>query len=413
MPSRPSETSAHVNDLGEDVEVRARFVLEQHWDRSRGWSVPNADTYPHLWLWDSCFHSMVWAHLSDERAVLELSSVLEGQMTDGLVPHMRYGAAGPDTFLGPLATTSSLAQPPMYGHAIRVLHERGVDLSDTVVARARRGLLWLLDHRRRPDTGLLFVVHPWEVGNDHSPRWDDWPATGGGPLTYDRRARTAWNKELMSDVTFAADGAAVWSKRFVVCSAAFNAYVAYNLAELATVTGDTDLRVAADEVAAAMDRHLWSDTEHLWVDLAVVGGGPSLAVPISDGAMGALVTPDPARAAAALDQLDDPARFAAPYGPANLVRTSPLYHPGGYWRGAAWPSLSYLLWCAQRREARLPQAADLAQRSRRAALRSGWAEYWNPETGEGLGASPQSWTGLVLAMKEPSSADSTAAAMSA
>jgi hypothetical protein len=32
------------------------------------------------------------------------------------------------------------------------------------------------------------------------------------------------------------------------------------------------------------------------------------------------------------------------------------------------------------------------------AVASGWAEYWNPETGGGLGARPQSWTGLVLRM---------------
>jgi hypothetical protein len=402
-----------VGDLRVEVEGRARAVLDAHWDGTRGWSVPNAHTYPHLWLWDSCFHSIVWAHLSDDRATAELSAALDGQLSDGLVPHMRYGAHGPDTFLGPLAASSSLAQPPMYGHAIRVLHERGVDVPDTVLTRARRGLRWLLEHRRRPDTGLLYVVHPWEVGNDHSPRWDDWGAPGGGPGTYDREARTAWNKELMGDVTFAADGAAVWCKRFVVCSAAFNAYVAFNLAELASVTGDDDLRLAAAEVAAAMDRHLWSEEEHLWADLAVVGGGPSVAVPISDGAMGALVTADPRRAVAALTQLDDPARFGAPYGPSNLVRTDALYVPDGYWRGAAWPSLSYLFWCAQRRWARGTQAADLALTSRRAALRSGWAEYWNPETAEGLGATPQSWTGLVIAMEEPSSADNTAEAMHA
>ena len=34
-----------------------------------GFCVPNATTYPWQWLWDSCFHAVVWAHLGDERAV--------------------------------------------------------------------------------------------------------------------------------------------------------------------------------------------------------------------------------------------------------------------------------------------------------------------------------------------------------
>jgi len=32
------------------------------------------------------------------------------------------------------------------------------------------------------------------------------------------------------------------------------------------------------------------------------------------------------------------------------------------------------------------------------AWASGMAEYWNPDTGAGLGAIPQSWTGLALVL---------------
>ena len=69
-------------------------LLEAHWDPERGYCVPNPRTYPHLWLWDSCFHAVVWAHLGDTRAVQELAAVLEGQLPGGLVPHMRYADAG-------------------------------------------------------------------------------------------------------------------------------------------------------------------------------------------------------------------------------------------------------------------------------------------------------------------------------
>jgi hypothetical protein len=335
--------------------------------------------------------------LRDQRAVTELEATLAGQLPGGLVPHMRYGGEPPDTFLGPLDATSSLAQPPMFGHTIRVLQECGLRVPDRTLMQARRGLEWLWQNRRTED-GLLFVVHPWEAGNDHSPRWDDWGAPGRTPADYDRAARTAWNKQLMRDVAFAADGAAVWSSRFVACPAGFNAYTALNLAELGDALDDRELRGWARELAAAMDARLWAPDERLWMDAPVVGGGPSARTPISDGVMPALVTADPDKARAALDQLGDPHRFGAPFGPANVARSHPAYDPAMYWRGAAWPNVNYLLWLALRRWDRTEHAEGVARMTLAGARTSGWAEYWNPETGGGLGARPQSWTGLVLPM---------------
>ena len=382
------------------VRARARTVLEQHWDDERGYCVPNATVYPHLWLWDSCFHAIIWAHLGDDRATRELSAVLAGQLPDGLVPHMRYGGDGPDTWLGPLATTSSLAQPPMFGHAIKVLRSRRITVSGETIDRARHGLDWLWS-QRRAENDLLYIVHPWEAGNDHSPRWDGWGAPGRTPADYDRAARTAWNKARMSDVIFHDDGAAAWSSTFVASPAGFNAYVAFNLAELADTLGDDELAARSRRIAAAMDDHLWHEDEGLWCDLALVGGDrPLVTTPISDGVMGALVTADRARAERALAQLDRPERFDAPYGPTNVARQDPAYDPRMYWRGAAWPNLNYLLWLARRRWQQSDGADRLASRTRNAATRSGWAEYWDPEDATGLGAIPQSWTGLVIAMTD-------------
>jgi hypothetical protein len=383
--------------MTDDLRRAARELLERHWDDARGYCVPNPNVYPHLWLWDSCFHAICWAHLDDPRSLREFDAVLAGQLAGGLVPHMRYGGRPPDTWLGPLAETSSLAQPPMFGHAAKVLAGRGLRPSDDALHRARRGLDWLWDHRRT-ERDLVYVVHPWEAGNDHSPRWDDWGAPGRTARDYDRAARTAWNKQRMRDVRFDPDGAANSSVSFMACPAGFNAYVAFNLAELADLLSDATLADRAALIGAAMDTHLWDPAEQLWKDLALVGGGASTTAPISDGLMGALVTRSRHHALAALDQLTDPGRFEALWGPTNVARTHPAYDPGMYWRGAAWPHLNYLLWLAVRRWDLLDVADALADRTRAAAVTSGWAEYWNPETGQGLGAIPQSWTALVVAM---------------
>ncbi len=390
-------TTTESHDL--DLPVHVRALMDAHWDSGRGYCLPNPQTYPHLWLWDSCFHAIIWAHLGDNRALTELAATLDAQLADGMVPHMRYGAEGPDTWLGPLPNASSLTQPPMYGHAIKVLSDHGIEPSSEVLARARHGVDWLWEHRRTED-GLIYIVHPWEAGNDHSPRWDDWGAPGRTRFDYDRAARTAWNKQRMFDITFADDGAAHWSATFVACAASFNAYVAFNMAELAHVLEDAEMARRSRQLSEAMDRHLWDPDENLWSDRGVVGGGPSTRTPISDGLLGALVTSDRSKAKAALDQLHDPARFGAPYGPANVAREHPAYDPGMYWRGPAWPPLSYLFWIALRRWGKYDSAQAVAAQATAAALSNGWAEYWNPDSGQGLGAIPQTWTGLVAAMVE-------------
>lgn len=376
-----------------------RRLMEDHWRPDHGYSVPNPGTYPHLWLWDSCFHAIIWAALGDERAAQEFDAVLAGQLDNGMVPHMRYGGAGPDTWLGPLAKTSSLTQPPMFGHAARVLSDAGIPPSDGALAKAKAGLDWLWRERRTPD-GLIYVIHPWEAGNDHAPRWDDWGAPGRTKEGYSRPARTAWNKERMKEIFFDDDGSAKWSASFVACPAAFNAYTAFNLRELAAVTGDAELDARATELAAAMDEHLWDNQEQLWSDQAVVGGGPSVRIPISDGVMGALVTADESKAKAALAQLADPARFGAEFGPANVSREHPAYDPDMYWRGPAWPPLNYLFQQACRRLGMEHEVTALADFTAKGAVTSGWAEYWNPENGRGLGAVPQTWAGLVIAMQQ-------------
>jgi glycogen debranching enzyme len=99
-----------------------------------------------------------------------------------------------------------------------------------------------------------------------------------------------------------------------------------------------------------------------------------------------------------LDQLRDVERFAAPYGPRFVARRHPTYNASQYWRGPAWPQLNYLAVTAARRCGDDELATDLAESTKRSCVRAGFAEYWNPETGRGLGARPQTWAALAAAL---------------
>ena len=106
----------------------ARRLLGAAWreDTTGGYCVPNAAVYPWQWLWDSCFHAIVWGHLADERAVVVLRSALSVQADDGFVPHLRYGDGPfPHEALWGRPAASTITQPPMYGHAIAELVRLG------------------------------------------------------------------------------------------------------------------------------------------------------------------------------------------------------------------------------------------------------------------------------------------------
>ena len=115
-----------------------------------------------------------------------------------------------------------------------------------------------------------------------------------------------------------------------------------------------------------------------------------------------LVSADEDHARRALATLSDPRVFGGtPYGPTNVAQDHPSYDPSAYWRGAAWPNMSYLLWLAARRwKQRRASPTEIARNTIAGAEASGWAEYWNPHTGEGLGAAPQSWTALAATMEQ-------------
>ena len=100
-------------------------------------------------------------------------------------------------------------------------------------------------------------------------------------------------------------------------------------------------------------------------------------------------------------QIVSVAGFGGSCGPAHGHRDEPEYRPDLYWRGGAWPQLSYLIWLAARRHGHDAVAAEVRDATLRGAWRSGLAEYWHPDTGAGLGAVPQSWTGLVTVMAGP------------
>jgi glycogen debranching enzyme len=196
------------------------------------------------------------------------------------------------------------------------------------------------------------------------------------------------------------DGHGIDSEAFAVGSIGFTSLVAWNARELATAfeQPDDELDALAAELSGAVARRWRGDR---WVD------DPGRHAP-TEPSGGELDQPEAARTVDSLtallvdprpegfDQLVDPEAFGSPFGPRGVHRAEPTYDPDVYWRGSAWPQLTYLLMVAAERAGRRGTARVVARWLVDGAVRSGLAEHWNPETGAGLGATPQTWAGLVL-----------------
>jgi hypothetical protein len=386
-------------DVAAELEAGARTVLCAHWREAQpggagGYTVPNASVYPFQWLWDSCFHALVWARLGeDDRAVTELAHLFRTQSPSGFVPHVDYEHAPVHhaEFWG-REGHSSITQPPMFGHAVAELHRRGIDVA-ALLEPARRGLWFLLTERPRVD-GLVAMLHPWESGGDDCPRWDDWcPGRWDPQRWYDVKG------ELVRSLRFSDDASPVRNPGFEVGAASFNALVAFNALELAAVTDDGELAAAARGLVDALDAR-WDPSVGTWVDAGPSERG-SGRVRTLDGLLPTLVSRRREAVDSAFAQIADDRAFGGACGPSQVHREEPAFAARTYWRGPAWPQLSYLTWVAARRQER-PDVSDVVARTLRSgALRSGWAEYWDADDGTGLGAAPQSWATVALLVTDP------------
>lgn len=382
-----------MGDIGGGDEVAtstfaasARAVLEGAWSAEHGCCRPNPGTYPHRWLWDSCFHAVAWASVGDERAITELRTTLAARFDSGFVPHMAYH--GETIRRGPREDASSLTQPPVFCLAAGMVRRTGQAIPDDVVEGCRAGIQALID-LRTDNLGTIVIMHPWEAGWDDSPRWDGWAGTSD----WDRPHWTDVDLRLVEALHFDDEGAARNSDEFVVASAGFNAIVSHAMINLAGLTFEPIWASTARDLADATDRVCWDEGLGYWVDHVHVGpdeAAASARVPTLDGLLPALVTTDRVKGERAVAHLEQ--RFVGEYGVAYVAMDDPHFRPDQYWRGTAWTPLDHYAYLIAERWDRPDLCERIAAAAVRGAEASGFAEHRNPLTGEGHGATPQTWT---------------------
>src|SRR5215203_1627904 len=139
------------------MEEAAHAILARN-DRG-GYTVPTDRLYPFQWNWDSAFVAIGFATYDVDRAYRELERLAEGQWDDGMIPHIVFHAPNDSYFPGPdvwgtnhRIATSGITQPPVFGMALRQVHEAAV--------RAGRADA---EQRTRPLYGAALRYHRWSL----------------------------------------------------------------------------------------------------------------------------------------------------------------------------------------------------------------------------------------------------------
>ena len=415
------------------------------------WTKPAPSLYPHQWSWDSAFIALGLAHMDNQRAARELETLFAGQWENGKLPHIIFNPKAPPKSYFPDAErwnsatlssdapsaphTSGLCQPPI--HAIAVLRiwetakgkdERRVKLARSFLHNSYPRLLawhlYLTTARDPEGSGLVTIYHPWESGTDNSPRWDaaleaveigDLPPYTRRDLdhvtdpsqrpTDEEYDRYLWLLELLKRARY--EEAKIYEMHpFLIKDVLFSAIlVAANEALLqiaAAVGAPEDDRVLIEHWMGrgrkSLEEH-WDSNFKLCLDYDLRAGKPARVrtiagfAPLIAGGLNAERLKD------LLETLDSSAfagnpRLRRPLPPSTSPE-EPGFHPRSYWRGPVWPVANWLLWWSLLRAGEHERAKEMRYATLDGLADGGFAEYYEPFTGEALGASDQSWTAAV------------------
>lgn len=394
-----------------------------------GYSIPTAGLYPMQFNWDSAFAALGYRKLDPDRAWQEIETLLAAQHDDGMIPHIVFRGdcrgyfPGADVWqAGGAPPTSGITQPPVAAMAARRIFDlhgapQPAERLDSMIRRLATWHEWFSRSRRDPGTGAALVTHPWESGRDNSPDWDAAmarvkPEPG---LTYQRadldhvdagqRPHRADYDRYLTLVRFGVrlkwqqDNLAAQSP-FRMLDPLITAVLARadsDLARLAADRGMTTEAEAAERRAAAWQsglRALWSDGAK-----AVVARNPDSGEFSSSPTAASLLAPLAgirderilAGTLALFDRMASQTRFGAP----SADPSCPEFDPCRYWKGPVWAVINRLIGWGLEDMGETARAAKLRRDTADLAAQSGFWEYYDPLTGEGLGGSDFTWTAAV------------------
>ncbi len=329
--------------------------------RDRFACLPGKGHYDAAWLWDSAFHALGLAMLDPQLARDSVLILTENQDSQGKLPSFcaeewnRPGEA---------------AQPPVVAWCAWQVYQADPrrQFLEAIYEPLVRWNRWWFSNRDDDADGLAEYYDAIESGWDNSPRWDDrslkLEATDlNSFLVVQMKALARMARELGSK-----RDAREWERKS---------------AEL------------AEKIVAVM----YCPQDGIFYDVVYDTHGfhkvltPACFLPLWAG-----VPIERSKADRMIeDYLLNPEHFNGPVPLPVVAASERTYAPSDYWRGPVWIHLAYFCLQTLRRYGYEQQAEEMATKLLDAAARNRFIyEYYDSQTGEGLGCAEFGWSAVFL-----------------
>lgn len=410
-----------------DIDEQARQTLLDN-DRG-GYTIPTSGLYPFQWNWDSCFCALGWATFDEKRAWAEFESLYLHQWLDGMVPHIIFHEHVPTYFPGPEIwqvplniPTSGITQPPVAASKVRELYETVKD-KEYAEKKIRQLLpkLYSFNHwfhlQRDPNNeGLVSIYHPWESGRDNSADWDaalnrvpvedlvPYQRRDTNHVDADQRPTTLEYDRYMAIVQFLRgnlyDHHTLHERvPFRIADVGINAILLRAnldllwLMEKFDYEDDQAVRETRGWISLqeeAFDK-LWDEEDQAYYSYDYITGEPIRAIgsatflPLYAG----VVAPKRAEILVRrIEEWTDEVNYLMP----SLNPVDSRFEAKRYWRGPVWAVVNSLIFKGLEETGHGHLADRVALDTASLIKKSGFWEYFDPVTGDGLGGDCFSWT---------------------
>jgi hypothetical protein len=422
----------------------AKKVLESN-DRG-SFTVPAGDLYPHQWLWDSCFIAIGLRHVDVERAMAELTTLLRGQWSNGMLPNIIFSEGNEHhrvrelwrSYLSPYSpdnvATSGITQPPLLAEAVVRVGEKLHKIERRTWYQSMYPHLlkyheWLYRDRDPHQEGLILLLHPYESGLDNSPPWISelrkhsmpWWVSGIERLRLGKvvnlvrtDTRHVQPGQRMSNIEAMGYWAAILRLRrkaynseallsrslFAVEDLAFNC-ILIRANELLQEIAHTIKEEVPTWLVARMKKTsealpgLWDEAYGQYYSRCFVSNKlieeASIAtlLPFYAG----IVPEDKGKRL--LELMSRKEYYKAHWPIPSVPVSDPAFDEYKSWQGPTWINMNWLIIDGLKRNGHFKEALDLKKRTIELVKKSGFSEYFSPNTGEPAGAKNFSWSAAL------------------
>ena len=420
---------------------QAKEVLNQN--NRGGYTVPSPRLYPFQWNWDSGFIALGLSYVNKERAFDEIRSMIKGQWSNGMLPHINFHHEDPSYFPGPELwgskecslspkhlSTSGITQPPVYGFIMSMLAKRFweknkhfdlllKDIYPKIVASHR----YLYQHRDPYHEGLVYIHHNWE-SSDNSPLWDEALANidlkeardisalrrdlknvdAAQRPTNDNYNRYIYLVDLFRKYGYH-DEKIVQESPFVIQDILFNAMLVRSnegLIHLASLLGEdgSEIETWNKKTVTALNNKCWNKESQFYFDYDLKQS-KQIPIKVSNGFMPLFAgVCSPLQA----DQLKK--HLISSFGSGEFILCpscavdEPAFDAVKYWRGPVWININWMLYHGLKRYGFFEEARQVKKQTLMLIEENDFYEYFNPLPGipdneRALGGNNFSWSAAL------------------